>query len=226
MATKSQVRIEYDPEQVVGKAEFDAKQQENLQYSGTVRLRTDLTYVILKQWVHSANLLRPIKGNDKSKKLFILGLNKATHKVETVLTLSMNGFLQQFYDYVKENPELLITAVKNSDQLWRAISGTVQTSVWMKGGLPIRTKDKNAYIPYDIAFELVGRESVYTGQLVPKAGKWDMMTRTIEGRTYLDLAKQNMNLFSEVELPEFDIEEVGEKVLSQIQSYQEGLPEN
>lgn len=225
MATKNQVRIEFNEELILGTAEFEDKQLENLQYASNVRLRSDYTYVIRRQWVHNEKLLKPVNGNDKSKKLFIIGINKATNAVETVLTLSLNSLLQQFYDIVRDNPGMRISAVKNDQQLWRAISGTTQVSVWKKGNLPTRSEKKKVYIPYDIAFELAERTAVYTGKMIKKSGGWDMLTKVIDGNTYLDLGVQNMNLFTEVEVPDFNDESIGERALTQLRKYQEELPE-
>lgn len=225
MATKNQVRVEFDEKLILGTAEFEDKQLENIQYAGNVRLRSDYRYVIRRQWVHSQKLLKPVNGNDKSKKIFVIGINKESGRVETVLTLALNQLLQQFYDLVKDNPDMRITAVKNKDGLWRAISGTSQVSVWKKGGLPTRTVEKKVYIPYDIAFELAERAAVYTGKMFKKGEGWDMMTKVIDSSTYLDLGVQNMNLFNEIEVPEFDDDAMGERALAQLRKYQENLPE-
>lgn len=227
MADKRQVRIEFNAAALHGKAEFNAKQLANLEYTGAIRLNPDLLYVIPKQWVHSENLLRPINGKDKSNKVFVLGF-KDEH-LETVFSLALNGLNQQFYGTVRENPKMLISAVQNGDNLYRAIAGTSQISVWTKGGLPVYVQGSNAYIPYDVAFRLVGREAVWTGKFKETktgSGKWNMLVKTIDGDTFLDLGIQSMNMYAtELEVPEYTNEQLGE-AQEHLTFYQTDLPQH
>lgn len=223
MANKSQVRIEFDAGSLRGKAEFSAKQLTNLEYTGSIRLRPDLIYVIPRQWVHKAQLLRTINGKDTSNKVFIIGFNK-DRQVETVFTMALNGLTQQFYGLLEDFPTLLISAVKNADNLYRAVAGTSQTSVWLKGGLPIRTKGSNAYIPYDVAFSLSGRKSVWCGKFKEESpGRWNMLTKYVNDDLFLDLGIQSMNLYTAEELPEYTLESLGDAAET-IASYQQELP--
>ena len=222
MANKQQVRIDFDVTTVLGLAEFSDKQLANLEYVGATRLNSDLIYVIPRQWIHSSKLKRPINGKETSNKVYVLGFN-AEGQMVTVLTIALNSLTQQFYGLVKDGP-LVISAVKNGDSLYRAIAGTSQTSVWLKGGLPLRVQNKNVYISRDIAFKLSSRESVYTGKFKQVSNGWDMLVKHTSDDVIIDLGVQTMNLLEEVSaIPSYSLDQLGEAQVCVEQS-QKDLP--
>jgi hypothetical protein len=109
MATKNQVRLDYNPALVQGVAELDDKQVNNYQTTAQ-RLRSDLTYVVPKQWIHSEDVT--VNGQKrKSNKIFAIGVDASGNAI-CVVTMSVNGLRARHYGKVKENPTLRISAVQ------------------------------------------------------------------------------------------------------------------
>lgn len=205
MATKSQVRLDYNPALVQGIAELDDKQVQNYQTTAQ-RLRSDLTYVVPQQWVHSEDVV--VNGvNRKSNKVFAIGVDAHGNAI-CVVTLSVNGLRARHYGKVKENPTLRISAVQNEDKLWRAAAGTSQEPVFAQGALPLTVKGKKAYINRNFAFNITGRHQCYGVNFTETAansGKYNIDHQNIDGAEYVKLSQQTLNEYSEIDnVPGFD----------------------
>ena len=129
-----QARVEYDATAIVGVSTFTATQLRAIMFEGGTRLRQDLTYVIPRQWVHDEKLKQAFNGYDRSRKVFVIGINDEGQCV-TSLTLGVSGLRSSYYGEATE--QLTISAVKNAVGLYRAISGTELISVFDKGNFKL-----------------------------------------------------------------------------------------
>lgn len=199
MAEKSKnFTVDYDESLVGDIATLSDSTIRSLENSTSVRLRRDLTYVVIPQWVHDYTLKRPIGDAKVSKKVFVFGLNDK-NEIENVLTLSVNGLRQSHYGRVSDNPKLAI-ASEVRDGLNRATSGTSMSSVFKDGALPLRKNDaKQGYIDRPFAFKVIDRDEFFvTGQMKKVATGWDMPTETVDGKSYIKIVPQTLNIYQEV----------------------------
>ena len=221
-----QARVEYDATVIVGVSKFTAAQLRSIMFEGATRLRTDLTYVIPKQWVHDEKLKQSFNGYDTSRKVFVIGLNDEGQCV-TVLTLGVSGLRSSYYGEATE--QIMISAVKNAAGLHRAISGTELISVFDKGNFKLTGEESGkAFVAKDFAFKMTGRHQVLIGKFKAIGRgdnvKWDMITKSIDGSDYLDLGFTSMNRYEQLDVvPEINWDQVPDDTHTLITSMQEGL---
>ena len=220
MATKNQVRLDYNPELVQGVAELDDKQVNNYQTTAQ-RLRSDLTYVVPKQWIHSEDVT--VNGQKrKSNKIFAIGVDASGNAI-CVVTMSVNGLRARHYGKVKENPTLRISAVQNEDKLWRCAPGTAQEPVFAQGALPLTVTGKKAYINRNFAFNITGRHSCYGvnfTETAPNSGKYNIDRQTIDGADFVKLTSQTLNEYTEID----NVPTVDSTVIPGFDTYTNDLP--
>ena len=193
----SSIVKEFDSSLVGGVSQFEQNQIDNFNFQQSARLRQDLTYVVAPQWVHDEKLARPINGNDRSRKIFAVGVDANGNPVQMV-SLSVNGLRLRHYGKVNDNPTLKIKAAANEQKLFRAVDA-IQTSVFKEGNLPIATSDKKAYIKRDFAFKVNDRYAVFVPDGFTKKGNgYDMDHYQEDGKEYVKLGKQTVNEYSEV----------------------------
>lgn len=187
---------DYDASSIVGRASFTERQIQNLQFNAQ-RLRKDLTYVIPRQWVHDETT--GINGGPVySHKIFAVGYN-GENEPEIVTTISINTLRARHLGKCSEG-DLIINVAPSKEKggLLRAINAPKQQSVFVSGSLPVKVEGKDAYIPRDFGFQIIGRECVYQLQVVehaPGSGKWDVLTK--KGTDIADLAVSTVNEYSE-----------------------------
>lgn len=199
MATKSTIRIEFDKSMNLGIAELTDSQTRNYGRQSQ-RLRTDLTYVIMPQWVHSEKLATPINGRDKSNRIYAIGVDADGNAVQAI-SLSVNTLQARHFGLVKDNPALKISAIKNEDGLWRVGRGADQFSVFEVGSLPLTVVGKKAYISRPFAFKVTGRGNCYTISFTEKgagSGKYDVDHYNEDGNEFVTLGASAMNKYVEV----------------------------
>lgn len=203
MANKITCRVDFDTNAIAEPvAKLNDKQVANYQTTAQ-RLRSDLTYVVPKQWVHSEKVT--VNGREsKSNKIFAIGVDSNGNAI-TAVSLSVNGLRNRHYGKVKDNPALKIKA-EQRDGLWRAVQGTSQESVFSQGALPMTVIGDTAYINRNFAFKIVGRESCYGVNFTEQsAGKWNINHHTENGVEYVTLSSSTLNEYAELDnIPSVD----------------------
>ena len=203
MVGKSICRIEYDKNAIQGISTLNDKQIAALNQQSQ-RLRNDLTYVVVPQFVHSEKLPQPINGNEFSNRIFVIGVNAEGDAIQA-LTLSVNGLRARHYGVIKDNPNFKVSAIKNESGLMRAERGTTQFSVFANGALPIVTAGDKAYISRPFAFKVVGRDACYNVSFKQVKNGYDMETFNEDGKDYVKFTPVTMNKYEEVDnVPEVD----------------------
>lgn len=197
MVGKSLCRIEFDKNALQGISTLNEKQIAALNQQSQ-RLRNDLTYVIVPQFVHSEKLPQPVNGNEFSNRVFAIGVNAEGQAIQAV-TLSVNGLRARHYGVIAENPNLRVSAVKNDAGLMRAERGTTQYSVFANGALPIVTAGDKAYISRPFAFKVTGRNACYNASFKQVKEGYDMETYNEDGKDYIKFTPVTMNKYEEVD---------------------------
>lgn len=180
---------EYDSTAIKGKATLTESQINSLTFSPSIRVREDLIYVIPEQWVFDEKLPQRFNGYDTSKKVFAFGINSAGEAV-CATTLSISGLRFTHYGLVSDNKNPLISALENTNKVFRAISGTPTYSIFRDGKTFMPKVDgSNAYIDKPFVFRKAGKGQqcwVAAGKRL-KNGQWQMDTKVVDGMTYLSL---------------------------------------
>lgn len=203
MVGKSLLRIEFDKKAVQGISTLDEKQIANINQQSQ-RLRNDLTYVIVPQYVHKEKLPQPINGNEFSNRVFAIGVNADGQGIHAV-TLSVNGLRTRHFGVIAENLNLKVRAYKNAKGLMRPDPSVVQFSVFTYGELPLITTRDHAFISRPFAFKVVGRGQCYNVSFKQVKNGYDMETFQEEGKDYIKLVPVTLNKYEEVDnVPEVD----------------------
>lgn len=190
----NKVVIDFDKKSVAGKATFEGKKLESLNFGNSQRLRQDLTYVIPAQYVHAEKM--QINGvNRVAPKVFAVGYDDKG-EAQVITTLSINTLRARHLGKVIDGAPSIKLVRK--DGLYRAETAPKQTSVFISGSLPIQTEGNEAKVPRNFGFKVNDRYQVYNFKFAETStgsGKWNIVAK--EGTDIADLDPQTVNEYVE-----------------------------
>ncbi len=195
------IAYDFDKESVAGKATFEGKKLEALNYGNSQRLRRDLTYVVPKQWVHAEKVI--IDGEEKtSPKVFAIGYDDTDSPV-VVTSVSINTLRARHLGKALDGAPTIKLVKK--DGLLRAATQPQQYPVMVSGNLPIQVVGNEAKVARDFAFKVTDRYTVYNFKFKETSegsGKWNILAKA--GTDIADLEPRVVNEYSETDVVSSD----------------------